>query len=129
MFRAKRRDGTGDAIALKRILAGAAHDRETQRVLLAEAELVAKLDHPGLLKAGEHGVVSGVAFATYDLVRGHDLETVTAALRAKGDRMPRGVAISITQRVIEIATPRGILSPRPRRAAATVSRSCPRPRS
>lgn len=107
VFRAARKsDPEGETFALKRALAGAAHDRETQFVLRAEAELLSKLSHPGIVKVIEHGDVAGTTFVAYELVKGVDLERLMAAARApqadgSRGRLPLAAALEIGLAVAE----------------------------
>ncbi len=101
VFRARLREGSGGEVALKRVQAGAAHDAETRRVFFAEAELVSRLDHPGIARALDHGLVADVPYATYELVRGRDLETLVSTARARGATLSVGVAFAIVERLLE----------------------------
>ena len=100
VFRAERRGKPG-AVALKRVLAGAAHDASTHAVLFEEATLLGRLDHPGIVKALDHGMVSGVPFVVYELVDGSDLGGVATRAREKGVALPVAFVLAVGMQVAE----------------------------
>jgi serine/threonine protein kinase len=106
VFRAHKRsrraaDGLGPPVALKRVLAGAAHDRLTQQSLSLEAELLKSLDHSSVVRVLDDGVVSGVAYVVYELVSGADLERVLAETRRRGRTLPLDFALCAAVQLAE----------------------------
>ncbi|NUP11020.1 MAG: serine/threonine protein kinase [Polyangiaceae bacterium] len=87
--------------AVKRALPGATHDREAQNVIVGEAELLSKLDHPGIVRMRDAGSHAGVAYVAYDLVEGVDLERLLAVARERGKTLPLDAALTIAIRVAE----------------------------
>jgi hypothetical protein len=68
------RDGvTGEAVALKQLLPQFAADRPTCRRFLREAEIVRRLDHPGIVRVREAGESEGRPYLVMELVAGEDL--------------------------------------------------------
>jgi hypothetical protein len=64
---------TGRQIALKLLLPQFAADRPTCRRFLREAEVVRRLDHPGIVQVREAGESDGRPYLVMDLVAGEDL--------------------------------------------------------
>ncbi|MFL6072671.1 MAG: protein kinase domain-containing protein [Mycobacteriales bacterium] len=63
-------DATGDAVALT-VFDATGDDADA---LLAEAALVASVDHPGVVRVREFGTAGGAAWIATDLVPGRDLD-------------------------------------------------------
>jgi serine/threonine-protein kinase len=106
VFRAHKRsrradDRLGPPVALKRVLAGAAHDRLTQETLSREAELLKSLDHSSVVRVLDDGVVSGVAYVVYELVAGADLERVLSETRRRGRTLPLDFGLSAAIQLAE----------------------------
>jgi hypothetical protein len=100
VHRAKRHTDRGDEwFAVKRALAGAVHDLETQSALFAEAELLSKLDHPGIVRVRDFGSMQGVAFVAYDLVDGVDLERLLTLSKERDRPLPLAASLTIALRV------------------------------
>ena len=64
---------TGQQVALKQLLPQFAADRPTCRRFLREAEVVRRLDHPGIVQVREAGESDGRPYLVMDLVAGEDL--------------------------------------------------------
>jgi hypothetical protein len=64
---------TGQEVALKLLLPQFAADRPTCRRFLREAEVVRRLDHPGIVQVREAGESDGRPYLVMDLVEGEDL--------------------------------------------------------
>jgi serine/threonine-protein kinase len=106
VFRAHRQprrgfQGEGPAVALKRVLAGAAHDPQTQATLAAEAELLKSLRHDGVVRVLDDGVVSGVAYVVYELVDGADVEKIITRARQLNKRLPLEFAFAVAVQLFE----------------------------
>lgn len=102
VFRARRRTVDGDeVVALKRALSGAAKDRETEVALFREAELLSRLEHPGVVRVSDFGTMAGLPFVAYELVDGVDLEKLLSAARDKAVTLPLDAALTIALRVTE----------------------------
>ena len=101
VYRARKTsDSSGQLVALKRVLAGAAHDRETQLMLSAEAELLKTLGHAGVVRVFDDGIVSGVAYVVYELVEGEDLEKVLSKTRKLAKPLPLEFAFSVATQLL-----------------------------
>ncbi len=91
----------GPPVALKRVLAGAAHDPQTQATLAAEAELLKSLRHDGIVRVLDDGVVSGVAYVVYELVEGADVEKILTRARQLNLRLPLDFAFAVAVQLLE----------------------------
>ncbi|HSR96223.1 MAG TPA: serine/threonine-protein kinase [Kofleriaceae bacterium] len=74
-------------------------DRETTRLFLDEARLVATLQHPNIAQVYEIGSVSGSYFFVMEYVDGADLRRLIEASLAKRQRIPLADAIYIMTHV------------------------------
>ena len=64
---------TGQLVALKQLLPQFSADRPTCRRFLREAEIVRRLDHPGIVPVREAGEADGRPYLVMELVAGEDL--------------------------------------------------------
>jgi serine/threonine-protein kinase len=88
-------------VALK-IQRGPLADARVRRRFLEEAQIVAQLDHPGIVPIHEVGVdVEGRPFFAMQLVRGHDLDKVLAALKAGDPQWPLARVLGVMNRVCD----------------------------
>jgi WD40 repeat protein/tRNA A-37 threonylcarbamoyl transferase component Bud32/Tfp pilus assembly protein PilF len=67
-------------VALKMILAGPHADAEARRRFKAEAEAVARLQHPNIIQVYEHGYSAGHAYLALEYVEGGTLTRQTAGV-------------------------------------------------
>src|SRR5262245_29041210 len=74
-------------------------DRETTRLFLDEARLVATLQHPNIAQVYEIGSVSGSYFFVMEYVDGADLRRLIEASVAKRQRIPLADAVYIIAHV------------------------------
>ena len=66
--------GRGRLVALKVVRADLLGDPEARSRFLREAEIVARLQHPGIVAIHDYGIlVAGGAYLVMELVRGEDL--------------------------------------------------------
>jgi len=100
VFRAER-PGSSERVALKRVLAGAAHDAQTRVLLFEEADLLAQLEHPGVVRSLDRGVVSGVPYVVYELVDGKDLSLVAARARDRSYALSLDFVLTVAIRVAD----------------------------
>lgn len=88
-------------VALKQLRAGLDGDPEARRRFFAEAEILASLDHSGLISVHEAGVLAGSgAFYTMSKVRGKTLADLMAADLAAGLRVALRL-VDVVQRAAE----------------------------
>src|SRR5262249_42953920 len=67
-------------VALKMILAGPQADADSRRRFRAEAEAVARLQHPNIIQVYEHGYSAGHAYLALEYVEGGTLTRRTAGV-------------------------------------------------
>ena len=88
-------------------------DRDPEARLLAEARILAQLDHPGVVPVHEVGRdARGRAYFTMKRVEGHDFQVVIDAYHAGDERWRLTSAIAAVKRVceaIEYAHSRGVI--------------------
>jgi tRNA A-37 threonylcarbamoyl transferase component Bud32 len=97
----------GRLVALKMILAGQHAGREALARFRAEAEAVARLQHPNIVQVYEIGESAGVPYCTLEFVEGGGLDG-----RLDGSPRPPGEAarlIEILARAVQEAHARGIV--------------------
>jgi hypothetical protein len=64
---------SGELVAIKQLLPQFAADRPTCRRFLREAEIVRRLEHPGIVQVRESGEAGGRPYLVMELVAGQDL--------------------------------------------------------
>ncbi len=95
LARATGLDGFEKMVVLKRLLPQYADEPAAARMLLDEARLAAKLDHPHVAQVYDVGEESGTYFFTMEYVRGPTLEQILRELRERGAKMPLAHVIAI----------------------------------
>ena len=102
VLRARARD-TGQQAALKVLLAGAGASPEQRRRFQREAETLAGLDHPGIVRVLGHGEEDGLAYLELELIDGAPLDLRALPLRK------RVRALVHVARALEHAHARGLV--------------------
>jgi hypothetical protein len=87
------------ALVVKRIRPELSKDTKFSAMLLAEAQLSARLTHPGIVQVTEFGDVDGEIYLAMEEVDGFDLSRVVARCSELGRRMPVGLACFLTRQV------------------------------
>jgi serine/threonine-protein kinase len=88
---------TGDRVAVKMLRPDAAEDPELVATFLAEAEILAGLDHPSVVRVRDLLATGGQYVLVLDLVNGLDLRR---RLRADGP-LPPAVAVNVVAQVAD----------------------------
>jgi serine/threonine protein kinase len=88
----------GTRAALKLLHASLAQKPSVLKILLAEARLVAAVEHPGTVKVLDDGVVDGCAFLVFELLAGQTLEELR---QARGGRIELGDVMRIGDAVMD----------------------------
>jgi serine/threonine protein kinase len=84
-------------VALKVLRAELRGDADYERLLIDEARMAARFDHPNLVGVHDVGVSNGVYWVRMDWVDGADL----GALMGSGAGVPEGVALAVAHGVCE----------------------------
>ncbi|MDX2088282.1 MAG: protein kinase [Kofleriaceae bacterium] len=93
--------GFAKRVCLKRILADHGTDAEFVRLFQHEARLAANLDHPNIVTTFDFGEVEGTWWMSLQLVDGVDLRELVVSLRARGETLPREVALYVVREVAQ----------------------------
>jgi serine/threonine-protein kinase len=89
----------GDLAAVKLLHPELSHHPKVVKMLLAEARMVAAVDHPGTVKVLEDGVAEdGCAFLVFELLVGESLEDLR---EARGGRVPLDEVMRIGDAVMD----------------------------
>lgn len=83
-------------VAIKQLLPELAVDPAVVERFLAEARLVARLSHPGIVQTLELGETERGYFIVMEYVHGVDAATLLRRLKRRGERLPLAVAAHIT---------------------------------
>lgn len=97
VFLASATSSVGDRrlVALKRMHAGLSEDNGAIEMLIAEARLAMRFDHPNIATTYELGCHEGVYFFVMEYVDGVDLGTVARAAEALGERIKPALVAKI----------------------------------
>nr|HEX4314042.1 serine/threonine-protein kinase [Kofleriaceae bacterium] len=95
LSRARGTAGFEKLVVLKRILPHLASDPSFVQMFLDEARLAATLQHPNIADVYDVGDADGAYFFTMEFVHGQDVRTIRLAERARGQRVPLAIALSI----------------------------------
>lgn len=88
IFLARRGDGAGPELVVKRILPHLAQDPQFSQMFFEEARIVSHLDHPNIVRFYDFAEADGSFYMAMELVRGVDLGDAIA--RASRQRAMRG---------------------------------------
>jgi serine/threonine-protein kinase len=93
--------GFARLVAIKRLHAHYAHDREFVAMFLDEARLAARIRHPNVVSIIDVVAEKGEAFLVMDYIAGESLSRVIRALTARGERIPPPIAAAIISSALE----------------------------
>jgi Protein kinase domain len=99
---------TGRQVALKQLLPQFATDRPTCRRFLREAEIVRRLDHPGIVQVREAGESDGRPYLIMDLIAGEDLRRRLDREGALSHDDSWGIALAVAE-ALSHAHARGVV--------------------
>jgi serine/threonine-protein kinase len=91
--------GSGEVVALKRILPERAHDRELREMFFQEARICARLAHPNLVRVLDFGESSGECWLAMELVDGKNLHEVIIHHLKREQRPPPGLVAYVCERL------------------------------
>jgi serine/threonine protein kinase/ABC-type sugar transport system substrate-binding protein len=92
--------GFSRTVAIKRLHAQFAKDPEFVEMLLDEANLAARIQHPNVVSPIDVVATRGELFLVMDYVRGESLSRLAAAARLAGTAIPLGITRSILSDVL-----------------------------
>ncbi|MGE5183980.1 MAG: protein kinase domain-containing protein [Acidobacteriota bacterium] len=103
VFRAKAFgvEGFERLVAVKRILANIAEDKEFIRMFIDEAKLAVQLNHANIAQIFDLGVVDGAYYIALEHVHGRDLRAMFDRCRQLGEPMPVSQACFVVMKVCE----------------------------
>jgi len=81
-------DGPPPRVALKRVNPAFIGQPDYVKLVVREAGLLTRLEHPNLCACGELGVIDGCPFLTLDLVEGCTLRALMRTLSRQGVKLP-----------------------------------------
>src|SRR5688572_2774521 len=99
----------GAPVAVKRLHAREAREPSAQRMIADEAAILARLDHPGIVRVLDRGELDGAEAVVLELVEGVD---VARAVRIAGSPPPEPIAAHVIAEVagaLAYAHPLGIV--------------------
>lgn len=95
VHRATRIDGTGGPLALKRLWAHLADDRDFVEAFVQEARLTRLLRHPNIAQTYELGKTNGLFYIAMELVSGPTLDAVMRQSRTAAGAIPLPIIVEI----------------------------------
>lgn len=88
-------------VALKRLLPNIAENEDFVNMLIQEARIAARLDHPNICRIFELGQVSDAYYLTMEFIYGHDLRQALKAMKESDRRIDPYMAAWIGAQVAE----------------------------
>jgi serine/threonine protein kinase len=101
VYRARRADGSGRDVAIKRILPHLARDVEFVEMFIDEARTAAQLHHGNICRVHEFGEDEGTHFLVMELIEGRDLKRVMEYYRLRGRPPPLPIALHILSKTCD----------------------------
>lgn len=103
IFLAKERGprGVDELLVIKRILSHHLDKRDYLDMFFSEARLVARLDHPNIIRIREMGEIQGDHYIAMEYVRGKSLRDIIDELRAEGLGMPVPYVVELGMKLCE----------------------------
>jgi serine/threonine protein kinase/tetratricopeptide (TPR) repeat protein len=86
-------------LVLKRLRPELAEDPRFVSMFIAEAKLGVHLNHPNIVQVYELGRVGSTHYIAMEHLHGRDLTRLLRTLRARGERVPPGLAVAIMAQV------------------------------
>lgn len=101
VFKAKRSGVAGfeKILAVKRILPHLSFNKEFVEMFIAEAKLVASLQHPNIVQIFDLGKIGGSYYIAMECVDGTDLRTILRRLKERNLRLPLDLAVYMVSKV------------------------------
>lgn len=82
-------------VAVKTIRPERTGDEDTYKMFVAEARIVAQIEHPNVARVSELNEDRGVSYFVMEYVKGSSLADLRAAAKRRGENVPLAVAVSI----------------------------------
>lgn len=82
-------------VAVKTIRPERTGDEDTYKMFVAEARIVARIEHPNVARVSELNEDRGVSYFVMEYVKGASLADLRAAAKERGEAIPLAVAVSI----------------------------------
>lgn len=101
VYRARRSDGSGRDVAIKRILPHLARDVEFVEMFIDEARTAAQLHHRNICRVFEFGEDEGTHFLVMELIEGRDLKRVMEYYRLRGRPPPLPIALHVLSKTCD----------------------------
>jgi serine/threonine protein kinase len=101
VFKAKRSGVAGfeKILAVKRILPHLSYNKEFVEMFIAEAKLVAGLQHPNIVQIFDLGKIGGSYYIAMEYVDGTDLRSILRRLKERELHMPMDLAVYVVSKV------------------------------
>jgi serine/threonine protein kinase len=101
VFKAKRSGVAGfeKILAVKRILPHLSYNKEFVEMFIAEAKLVAGLQHPNIVQIFDLGKIGGTYYIAMEYVEGTDLRSILRRLKERELHMPMDLAVHVVSKV------------------------------
>jgi serine/threonine protein kinase len=93
--------GFNKQLVIKRVLPHLAQDSQFTQMFLDEARLVAQLTHPNIGQIYELGEIDGSYFIAMEYIEGLDGSIVLEMLAERGHKIPIGLAVYLTSRILQ----------------------------
>lgn len=94
-------DDRGEPIAVKRLRPTLDYCPEFAEMLIGEAKLVSRLDHPNIIKSLELGLIDDAPYIVFEYVDGLDLAKVFAARQRLGVAIPTALACFVVRELCQ----------------------------
>jgi len=92
--------GFSKVVVLKVILPHLARDATFMKMFANEAKLAALLNHPSVVQVFDYGEERrGLPYMAMEYIDGRNLTRIAKALRARGERIPRAIALRVISEV------------------------------
>jgi serine/threonine protein kinase len=105
----------GDVVVIKVLRDSAVRDPKQVNAFTREAELLAMIEHPHVVRAITRGVTGGRIWTALEYVEGDDLSTLFQAMRQESLRLKPEVALVVAADLLAgLSAAQGVLDPRGR---------------
>lgn len=99
VWEARALDGTGERVALKRLLSRHDRDDRFRRMFFDEVRIARTLSHDAIARVVDYGLAEGSEFIAFELVDGIDARRALAIAEKKSGAMPFAAALHVAARI------------------------------